>query len=667
MFRAHALNNLIVAVAYIAASETAAQLLRISGDAPMVWFASGVGLVALLRLGPSAAIGIFAGALVCAFIGGKSPLSALGASFLTTAQIALAWWLLSRVCRISAGLEHIRDILALTLVGATVPPLMNVARALAYNWWRPELVTSERITLIQVTALGEAIGILLLVPTALAWFQSMQTEQGKHVSGEAWLIFALTLVIAGVVFSGVLAPAMSAPTLPYALFPLTFWAALRLGLRETATVLFIPSVIAVACHFMGMGPFVMPSDSSERTFAQFGSLYLFLVVLSVTSLLAAAAQREREGAESKVRDSEQRYRMLIERMNEGVNITDAKACMTFVSDRFCEMTGYTREELIGQTGAYLAVPEQFEAWRESHAKRRAGKSESHALTLRRKDGELLHVWVSPSPQFDPKGNYLGSLNVVLDITDRRRAEDRARDHLDQLAHVARVASMGEMASAIAHEINQPLTAIANYANASLRLLKAGKISQDEIQSTMQRLATEAERAGAVVRKMRGFVRAEEARPVALGIDELFADVRRLTSAEAHLYDVEIVANAAGDLPPLLADTIQIEQVLLNLVRNACEAIATCDAQVRRVTLSARATVDRMTEITVSDTGPGLSAQAVEKVFEAFYTTKSEGMGIGLALSRSIVDQHGGRLWAEASDAGGVFRLTLPIAEEMHDA
>jgi two-component system sensor kinase FixL len=223
--------------------------------------------------------------------------------------------------------------------------------------------------------------------------------------------------------------------------------------------------------------------------------------------------------------------------------------------------------------------------------------------------------------------------------------------------------MGEMASAIAHEINQPLTAIANYANASVRLLKNGALSNEEVGDTMQRLATEAERAGAVVRKMREFVRAEEANPARLGVDELFADVLRLTSAEARQYGVEVSASSQRGLPAVHADAVQVQQVLLNLVRNALEAITSAQAQEKLVLVSAKMNDARMVEIEVRDSGPGLDAVSAQKVFEPFYTTKSEGLGIGLALSRSIVDAHGGRLWAEPNQPGGVFRLTLPVAEE----
>jgi C4-dicarboxylate-specific signal transduction histidine kinase len=201
----------------------------------------------------------------------------------------------------------------------------------------------------------------------------------------------------------------------------------------------------------------------------------------------------------------------------------------------------------------------------------------------------------------------------------------------------------------------------------LRLLTSGKLTPAEIGDTLQRLATEAERAGAVVRKMRGFVRGEEGRPQALAVAELFADVLRLTRGEAAQYDVEVRADEAEGLPPIHADAIQMQQVLLNLVRNAIEAIAASQAAERRVVLSARALDADTVEVAVRDTGPGLTAFAAEKVFEPFYTTKSEGIGIGLALSRSIVDAHGGRLWADASSPGAVFRLTLPIAKELSDA
>jgi two-component system sensor kinase FixL len=224
--------------------------------------------------------------------------------------------------------------------------------------------------------------------------------------------------------------------------------------------------------------------------------------------------------------------------------------------------------------------------------------------------------------------------------------------------------MGEMASAIAHEINQPLTAIANYAYACIRLLRGGRATGEEALEIMQRVAGEAERAGEVVRKMRSFVRGEEGQVSAVDANFLVAEVLQLATPEARQSGVELVPALAPGLPETLADSIQIQQVLLNLVRNAVEAIVAGDSPERSVRIETALREPGYVEIRVCDTGPGLAPEALEKVFEPFYTTKADGIGIGLALSRSIADAHGGRLWATANPArGATFHLTLPVATE----
>lgn len=662
MLRSLALTTLLVASAYTAVALVAEQWLRLAMGAPIVWLASSVGLAAALLRGISALPGVAAGAVLCSLLTGGSFGFAIASALVTTAQIALAWVLLERVFRIDIAIERVRDMLLLILVGATVSPLLNGLWSYVAARLRGLPDVGDDLLRMQVTSLGEAIGILLLVPVILTVAHAITTRAVPRRLNEVLLLHAATILLSVTVFGGLLAPTMNAQSLPYALFPLTFWAAFRLGVRDTAIALLVAGGTAAVCHSLGVGPFVMPHESPAEAFNHYASLYLFIAVLAITSLLAAAAQGEREGAEVKVRESEQRYRRLIERMNEGVNMTDADARLVFASDRFCEMTGYPREDLIGRTGEWLMVPESRAQWAESHRKREQGQSESHPLTMRRRDGELLHVWVSPRPEFDAAGHYLGSLNVVLDITDRRRAEDRAREHLDALAHVARVAAMGEMASAIAHEINQPLTAIATYASACLRLMKAGKLPEEEALSTMQRLAAEAERAGQIVRKMRGFARGEEGRPAPVAVEELVADVIRLTGPEARQNEVDLVTDISAQLPPILVDMIQMQQVLINLVRNAMEAMVEANTRDRRVTLTARARLPHV-EIGVHDTGPGLPADRLEKIFEPFFTTKSDGIGIGLALSRSIVDAHGGRLRAADEPPGAHFYLTLPVVPE----
>ncbi len=561
-----------------------------------------------------------------------------------------------------------RDVLALILVGATVSPLCNAVWSLVGDEWRGTMPMPERLLRVQVTSLGEAVGILLLVPVLLTVIAGTASALRRARRGEAAGAARMrTSLVSVVVFGGLLAPSMNAQSLPYALFPITFWAAFRLGVRDTAIALLIAGGTAIVCHSLGAGPFVMPGDTQASAFAHFASLYLFLVVLTITSLLAAAAQREGERAQAEVRDSEQRYRMLIERMNEGVNITDADARMTFVSDRFCEMVGYSREELLGRTGEMITLPEFHAEWRESHRRRRAGEADTHPLTLRRKDGELRHVWISPRPQFDAAGGFTGSLNVVLDVTERRRAEDRAREHLEALAHVSRVSSMGEMASAIAHEINQPLTAIANYASASLRLMKAGRLPEAEALDTLARLAAEAERAGEIVRKMRGFVRGEEGHPAAIAVDELVADVQRLSGPEARQHDVDLVVAATAGLPPVRADAIQIQQVLINLVRNAIEAMSAARTPTRRIELSAQP--GRRGRSRSGSATPGPDCPTATSSRSSRRSSRPSPTASGSASrcrGRSSTPTAGGS-GPPPPRPGASFHLTLPIDEESHAA
>ncbi|MEP7330129.1 MAG: MASE1 domain-containing protein [Betaproteobacteria bacterium] len=528
--------NVGVALAYIAASEAVAAWLRLSHIPPIIWYASGVGLAALLLRGLSVLPGIVVAAFVCSLLAEESPELGLLLTLAVALQLTLAWWLLTRVLKFDATLRTVRDVLVLIAVGCTVVPVLNAMIMLLRDYWRGVVPDPGELVRTQVTAMGEFVGILLVAPVVLATTAAWGRGRpwSRHI--ESLILQVANAAVALVVFGGMMAPSMSAESLPYAIFPFTYWAAFRLGMRDTALALLVAGTIAVGCHSLGVGPFVMPGMSSANAFGHYASLYLFLIVLSTTSLLAAATQQQREAADA-----------------------------------------------------------------------------------------------------------------------------RAREHLNQLAHVARVASMGEMASAIAHEVNQPLTAIANYASASLRLMQADKMSPAEAIAVMQQLADESERAGEVVRKMRGFVRGEEGRPVRIPVAELFADVLRLSGPEARAHGVTLDTGVVSSALTVTADVIQLQQVLLNLVRNAIEAIAAADSTTRRVVLDAMPANGGMVEMQVTDSGPGVAAADLDRVFTAFHTTKPDGVGIGLALTRSIVEAYGGRVWTSPAAAGAVFHLTMPTA------
>jgi len=252
--------------------------------------------------------------------------------------------------------------------------------------------------------------------------------------------------------------------------------------------------------------------------------------------------------------------------------------------------------------------------------------------------------------------------VVRDITDRKRAEEEAQRHLAELAHVARLGTMGEMASALSHELSQPLEAIAAYTQGCVRRLRSAQCDPHETVDAMEQVNKQAQRAGQIIRRLRSFVRRSEPHRSTVDINELVREAVALDETDFRQADTFLRFELTQDLPLLQADPIEIEQVVLNLLRNGIEAMSTIEPSRRRLTLRTSWLGDEQIEVAVADTGDGLPPTLQDRVFEPFVTTKPGGMGMGLSISRSIVELHGGRLWATPNPEGGTtFHFWLPIA------
>lgn len=294
--------------------------------------------------------------------------------------------------------------------------------------------------------------------------------------------------------------------------------------------------------------------------------------------------------------------------------------------------------------------------------------------------KLRAVWLEPV--LGASGQYLGAITIGFSkqraptdhelelgtsaarlagiVIDKARADDRSRKQLAQLAHVSRLATMGEMASGLAHELNQPLCAIVNFAEACLELLET-KPTNADLRQAMTEVARQAERAGEVIRRLREFVRRRELQRVVLPVNQAVREVIGLTNAEIRQNQVSVKLSLGRRLPGVLADSIQIQQVLVNLVRNAIDAMTEAAVARRHLRIKTCRSGDYI-EVAVSDSGSGIDGGAIEQVFESFYTTKAHGMGMGLSISRSIVEMHDGRLWVTPNaDCGVTFHFTIPVA------
>jgi len=251
---------------------------------------------------------------------------------------------------------------------------------------------------------------------------------------------------------------------------------------------------------------------------------------------------------------------------------------------------------------------------------------------------------------------------VLDLTERKRAEEALRTAQGELAHVARVATLGELAGSIAHEINQPLGAVVNNASACLRWLGAQNL--EEARQSAARVIADGHRASEIIGRIRALVKKAPARKEWLDVEETVREVLVLAQSEVRGQRVALQTRFAGNLPSVWGDRVQLQQVMLNLLKNALEALSGVGEAPREVEVETARGEPGTVLITVRDTGPGLDSQSAGRLFDAFYTTKAGGLGMGLAISRSIVESHGGRLWAAANlPRGAVFHFTLPAARE----
>src|SRR5258705_3273748 len=277
----------------------------------------------------------------------------------------------------------------------------------------------------------------------------------------------------------------------------------------------------------------------------------------------------------------------------------------------------------------------------------------------REDGNLLDISLAVSPLRDAAGRIIGYGGVGRTITERKRAEEALRHMQPELAHANRVATMGQLSASITHEVNQPITAAVTYALAAQRWLSAEPPNFREVDNALSLIVKEGNRAGEVVGRIRALIKKMPARKDAVAINDAILEVIALTRTEAANNSVSVRTQLAEGLPHVHGDRVQLQQVLLNLIINAIEAMRDVDEGDRELVISTRNEPDGVC-VEVRDSGPGFAPSALERVFDAFYTTKSGGLGLGLSICRSSIEAHNGRLWASPNvPRGAIFGFIAP--------
>jgi PAS domain S-box-containing protein len=365
----------------------------------------------------------------------------------------------------------------------------------------------------------------------------------------------------------------------------------------------------------------------------------------------------RKHAEEQVRQ----LSLAVEQSPVSVVITDLQGVIIYVNRKFSELSGYTVPECIGQNPRMLKSGESpLSTYQELWKCITSGGTWKGEFHNRKKNGELYWEWAVISPLLDSNGKITHFVGVKEDITERKRAEAELAQQRAQLTHLSRVTMLGELSGSMAHELNQPLTAILSNAQAAQRFLAEEQPDLAELRDILGDIVAQDKRAGEVIRRLRVLLKKGEVQQHPLRVNDVVLDVLRLVRSELVNQNFTARTDLAPGLPLVRGDGVQLQQVLLNLVMNACEAMVGSQKEARQFTIRTDRSEDGCVRVSVVDGGPGIAPEDLERVFASFYTSKPQGMGLGLAVCRSIITAHNGKLWATNNPGrGAAFHFTLP--------
>jgi two-component system sensor kinase FixL len=446
---------------------------------------------------------------------------------------------------------------------------------------------------------------------------------------------------------------------------------------ELGLLLFVPALLASAL-FGGAGPtllacvlsllaalyaagFRMDADNIIR-------IVTFVAVAGAVGAMGSRALKSaRENASHlrDLRDREARLQSILDTVPDAMVVIDERGTVLSFSSAAERQFGWTAAEIIGRNVKIL-MPEPYRSQHDQYLDRYRATGERRIIGIgrvvvgERRDGSTFPMELAVGEM--ALGEQRFFTGFVRDLTERQVAERRLQDVQSELVHVSRLSALGEMASALAHELNQPLTAATNFMQGCLVLLKRDPVDTERLEKVIAQSAEQTLRAGQIIRRLRDFVSKGEAERRIESLPKILEEAGALAMVGAREQSVRLRYQLDPTVNLVIADKVQIQQVALNLIRNAVEAME--DSPRKDLVVGARPIPGAMVDVWVSDRGHGLSEEAAERLFQPFVTTKSQGMGIGLSISRTIIEAHGGRIWAEPNPAGGaVFHFTLPAVTE----
>jgi PAS domain S-box-containing protein len=374
---------------------------------------------------------------------------------------------------------------------------------------------------------------------------------------------------------------------------------------------------------------------------------------------------ERKQAEAALQESEERFRSMADTAPVMIWVCGPDKRATFFNKRCLDFTGRTMEEKLGDGWTAGLHPEDREQFLGTYFSSIDARQEFRSVfRLLRADGEYRWVLCTGVPRSAPDGIFAGYIGSCIDVTDQKRAEETLRRNLDEIAHLNRVAALGEMATSLAHELNQPLAAILTNAEAASRFLNRKSPNLARVRGCLTAIAADDERAAEVIKRLRALLKRDQSQASLIDLNEVVNDALRLVNNDAMIHETRVRIEMDTKLPPVLVDRVQLCQVALNLLVNGLQATADQPPAERWVLVRTAEADGGGVELTIEDSGKGIAEGDLERVFEPFFTTKREGLGMGLSISQSIVEAHGGQIWVENSARhGALFHCVLPVAQQ----
>jgi two-component system sensor kinase FixL len=384
--------------------------------------------------------------------------------------------------------------------------------------------------------------------------------------------------------------------------------------------------------------------------------------LSWDLLVAQRTAAQLRHSQAELQSSAARFRAVVEAAPNAMLLVDAQGQISLANAQAESLFGLSRDALVGSTVDRL-VPERLRSSHEAHRRGFAAELPPRAMGLDRdthalrSDGSEVPVEVFLTPMHGAEPSM--TLVSIVDISERRLNERRAATQRDEIAHLSRVAMLGELSGSLAHELNQPLAAILSNAEAAQRLLARDPPQIQTVTEILADIVASDRRAGAVIERLRSMLRKEDAKHALLDLNQVAEESLRLMHSDLLDRRVSVDTSFAQNLPPVSGDRVQLQQVMLNLLINGCDAVAGRGREAH-LHVSSRVTERGSVAIAISDNGDGIAPQDIERVFEPFVTSKSHGIGLGLAICRSIIEAHGGRLWASNNASrGATLEFELP--------